>query len=54
MGPEEASVVLVAMLERFGEIRSPGGYLPALIAKAENGKFSCSQIMVASLNREAT
>jgi len=34
IGPEEASVVLVAMLERFETIRSPGGYLRSLSAKA--------------------
>jgi replication initiation protein RepC len=27
MGPEQASIVVVAILERFADIRSPGGYL---------------------------
>ncbi|MEQ9565893.1 MAG: plasmid replication protein RepC, partial [Pseudomonadales bacterium] len=41
MGPEEASVVIVAMLERFADIRSPGGYLRTLSSKAAIGEFSC-------------
>ena len=40
MGPEQASIVVAAMLERFADIRSPGGYLRALTTKAAAGEFS--------------
>lgn len=53
MGPEEAAVVVVAMLERFEEIRSPGGYLRSLTAKAALGEFSCGPMVMALLRREA-
>lgn len=51
MGPEQASVVVVAMLERFAEIRSPGGYLRALASKAASGKFSCGPMIMALMGR---
>lgn len=47
MGPEHAAVVIVAMLERFAEIRSPGGYLRFLTRKAVNGQFSCGPMVMA-------
>lgn len=53
MGPEEAAVVLVAMLERFSDIRSPGGYLRHLTAKARLGEFSCAPMVMALNRREA-
>ncbi len=53
MGPEDAATVLVAMLERFGEIKSPGGYLRHLTAKAELGEFSCGPMVMALLRKEA-
>lgn len=40
MGKLTASVVIAAILERSDAIRSPGGYLRALTARAERGKFS--------------
>lgn len=51
MGPEQASIVVVAMLERFAEIRSPGGYLRALTAKAAAGEFSCGPMVMALMSR---
>ena len=53
MGPEEAAVVLVALLERVEEIRSPGGYLRALSTKAALGEFSCGPMIMALMRREA-
>lgn len=50
MGIEEAAVVLAVMLERFGEIRNPGGYLRTLSRKAMLGAFS-SGPMIAALQR---
>lgn len=52
MGPEQAAVVLVTMLERFGDIRSPAGYLRALTQKAELGA-SCVPMVMAQLRRAA-
>jgi len=51
MGPEQASVVVVAMLERFADIRSPGGYLRALTTKAAAGEFSCGPMVMALIGR---
>ena len=53
MGPEQAAVVLVAMLERFSEIQSPGGYLRSLTQKADAGAFSCAPMVMAQLRRAA-
>lgn len=51
MGPEQASIVVVAMLERFADIRSPGGYLRALTSKAAVGEFSCGPMIMALMSR---
>ncbi|SMD11908.1 plasmid replication protein RepC [Primorskyibacter flagellatus] len=53
MGPEEAAVVIVAMLERFGDIHSPGGYLRSLSAKAALGEFSCGPMIMALMRKDA-
>jgi replication initiation protein RepC len=53
MGPEQASIVVVAMLERFADIRSPGGYLRALTSKAAAGEFSCGPMVMALLGRRS-
>lgn len=53
MGPEEAAVVVLAMLERFEDIKSAGGYLRALSAKAALGEFSCGPMLVALSRRDA-
>ena len=51
MGSEQASIVVVAMLERFADIRSPGGYLRALTSKAAAGEFSCGPMVMALMSR---
>lgn len=51
MGPEQASIVVVAMLERFADIRSPGGYLRSLTSKAAAGEFSCGPMVMALMSR---
>ena len=51
MGLEQASIVVVAMLERFADIRSPGGYLRALTSKAAAGEFSCGPMVMALMSR---
>ena len=53
MGPEQASIVIVAMLERFADIRSPGGYLRALTSKAAVGEFSCGPMVMALIGRRS-
>jgi replication initiation protein RepC len=53
MGPEQASIVVSAMLERFADIRSPGGYLRALTAKAAAGEFSCGPMVMALIGRRS-
>lgn len=53
MGPEQASIVVAAMLERFADIRSPGGYLRSLTAKAAAGEFSCGPMVMALIGRRS-
>jgi replication initiation protein RepC len=53
MGPEQASIVVAAMLERFEDIRSPGGYLRALTTKAVAGEFSCGPMVMALIGRRS-
>ena len=52
MGPEEAAVAVLAILERFDEIRNPGGYLRHLARRARKGEFSSGPMIGALLNRE--
>lgn len=51
MGPEDAAITLAAILQRFAEIRSPGGYLRSLAAKASEGEFSSAPMIMALLRR---
>jgi replication initiation protein RepC len=53
MGPENASIVLAAMLERLEHIKSPGAYIRALTKRYVEGTFHCGP-MVRALLREAT
>lgn len=53
MGPEVAAATLAAMLERFDAIRSPGGYLRSLTAKAAAEGFSCAPMIMALTRRAA-
>jgi len=53
MGPEQASIVVAAILERFSDIRSPGGYLRALTSKAAAGEFSCGPMVMAMMSRRS-
>ncbi|WP_353476623.1 plasmid replication protein RepC (plasmid) [Salipiger sp. H15] len=52
MGPEQAAATLCAMLQRFSEIRNPGGYIRHLTRKAREGSFSPTR-MVLSLDKRA-
>lgn len=53
MGPEQASIVVAAMLERFADIRSPNSYLRALTFKAAAGVFSCGPMVMALMSRRS-
>ncbi|WP_417720831.1 plasmid replication protein RepC [Salipiger sp.] len=48
MGPVDAAISVGCILERFDRVRSPGGYLRSLSAKAREGRFS-TRPMVAAL-----
>ena len=50
MGDETAAVTLAAILERYPEIQSPGGYLRALTKRAETRGFSPLPMVSALLN----
>lgn len=50
-GETGAAIVIAAILERADEIRSAGGYLRALTAKAAEGKFSLWPMLEALKNR---
>lgn len=45
MGSKEAAFVLLAMLERFDQIKSPAAYLTHLTKKAGQGAFSCKPML---------
>lgn len=47
MGHQAAAVTVAVMLEHAETIRSPGGYLRTLTAKAEAGKFSVYPMLLA-------
>ena len=47
LGPEDAAVVVAAILQRGEMIRSPGGYLRNLVDKARNGQFSLGPVLMA-------
>ncbi|WP_244642931.1 plasmid replication protein RepC [Phyllobacterium sp. 628] len=47
MGDINASITIAAILERAGEIRSPGGYLRALTDRAEIGQYSVLPVLKA-------
>jgi replication initiation protein RepC len=47
LGPEDAAVVVAAILQRSDAIKSPGGYLRSLIEKARGGAFSLGPVLMA-------
>lgn len=52
MGPVVAAIVLACMLQDIARLRSPGGYLRSLSAKAADGGFSAGAMVMALLRRE--
>jgi replication initiation protein RepC len=53
MGEHNASIVIAAILQRGDEIKSAGGYLRVLTAKARAGEFSLGQVLMALLRGKA-
>ena len=53
MGPKVVGVVILVMLERFSELRSPGAYLRHLTKKATRNAFSCVPMLTALSQRTA-
>ncbi|PSK80532.1 replication initiation protein RepC [Limimaricola soesokkakensis] len=47
LGIEQAATAFCAMLQRFSEIRNPGGYLRSLVARARQGTFSPMRMVMA-------
>jgi replication initiation protein RepC len=53
MGEHDASIVIAAILQRGEEIKSAGGYLRVLTAKASAGEFSLGPVLMALLRDKA-
>ena len=53
MGEHDASIVVAAILQRGDEIKSAGGYLRVLTAKARAGEFSLGPVLMALLRGKA-
>jgi replication initiation protein RepC len=53
LGEHDASIVIAALLQRGEEIKSAGGYLRALTAKARAGEFSLGPVLMALLRGKA-
>lgn len=51
MGATQAATVVLCILERLQDIRSPGAYLRKLAQKAQSGSFSCVPMLRALENR---
>jgi replication initiation protein RepC len=52
MGDADAAVTIAAILQRAEEIKSPGGYLRGLTAKAAAGQFSTGPMIMALMRRQ--
>jgi replication initiation protein RepC len=53
LGEHDASIVIAAILQRSDEIKSAGGYLRVLTAKARAGEFSLGPVLMALLRGKA-
>jgi len=53
MGLQGVSAIIAWLLQRAGDIQSPGGYLRSLTQKARGGGLSITQIMIAGMKRNA-
>ena len=53
LGEHDTSIVIAAILQRGEEIKSAGGYLRVLTAKARAGEFSLGPVLMALLRGKA-
>jgi replication initiation protein RepC len=53
LGEHDAAIVVAAILQRGEEIKSAGGYLRTLTAKARVGEFSLGPVLMALLRSKA-
>jgi replication initiation protein RepC len=53
LGEHDTSIVIAAILQRGDEIKSAGGYLRVLTAKARAGEFSLGPVLMALLRGKA-
>jgi replication initiation protein RepC len=53
LGEHDASIIIAAILQRGDEIKSAGGYLRVLTAKARAGEFSLGPVLMALLRGKA-
>ncbi len=53
LGEHDTSIVIAAILQRGDEIKSAGGYLRVLTAKASTGEFSLGPVLMALLRGKA-
>jgi replication initiation protein RepC len=54
LGEHDASIIIAAILQRGEEIKSAGGYLRVLTAKAKAGEFSLGPVLMALLRGKAS
>ncbi|TRL24695.1 replication initiation protein RepC [Methylosinus sporium] len=54
LGERDAAIVVAAILQRGDEIKSAGGYLRVITAKAEQGDFSIGPVLMTLLRRRAS
>lgn len=53
MGAVDAAILMAALLQKGESVKSPGGYLRALAAKARAGEFSLGPVLMALLRAQA-
>jgi replication initiation protein RepC len=54
LGEEDAAIVVAAILQRAEAIKSPGGYLRNLTARARAGEFSVGPVLMSLLRKRTT
>lgn len=53
MGEDGASILIAAILQKGGEVKSPGGYLRSLTERARVGQFALGPVLMALLRSKA-
>lgn len=53
LGAVDAAILMAALLQKGEGVKSPGGYLRALVAKARAGEFSLGPVLMALLRAQA-